>query len=399
MHDGSTKHVDKATVLYLSSEFKRICANESAYLGDSWPLAIFCLRLYTQQDVDIDRNFLCPDVPGFPTDDDEQSPEGRDKVYAQYRSDPEKPRNPMMFQVANWATRRRWEKFMGSDVKSEDVRQAEDGLKKFIKWQCLISAVRQHLDEPITTYRGLCRLPSAMVQDLATMRRGSLLFWPAMTSTALDRSVAQEYANQPAPEGTGNVLFVISGVSEGIALRGVSQYPREGEFLLPLFSLLEVRDVLGTENPELRCKFVGSLMTEDFRQECLLDMQHAQQVCRVDGDATALLATARVQMPMMTSQGVHGSGMTLSLKGVGRRGAGSKQVGDIQLQLSWLRNITGSGWAAPPEPAALTIRPQSWPGGTNWSPLTAHVQMGPSPAVAYVAEAASASLQGARTRA
>ena len=39
-------------------------------------------------------------------------------------------------------------------------------------------------------------------------------------------------------------LFVIEGVDEGIYLQPLSQYPREAEFLLAMFTLLEVQDVI-----------------------------------------------------------------------------------------------------------------------------------------------------------
>jgi len=220
---------------------------------------------------------------------------------------------------------------------------------------------------------------------------------------AQERAVQKKFEKQPRERGILLVRVLFSRLVAKAVLQQATDWP------LSVVVRVESPTLRGSwvtsETTPQTCAWVGeNMLTVSWAETVSFDLDELDvplplaslrlSVCRVDGDAAALLATARVQMPMMTSQGVHGSGMTLSLKGVGRRGAGSKQVGDIQLQLSWLRNTTGSGGAAATKPAALTIRPPSWPGGpsTNRSPLTARVRMGPSPAVASVAEAASASL-------
>ena len=110
----------------------------------------------------------------------------------------------------------------------------------------MITAVRQQLPEPITTYRGLCNLPHDVIADLKSSAEfGEVvhIFWAAMTSTALEKSVAVDYLQGTPREGASNALFVIEDVDEGLFLQPLSQYPREAEFLLGMFSLLEVVDV------------------------------------------------------------------------------------------------------------------------------------------------------------
>ena len=130
-----------------------------------------------------------------------------------------------------------------------------------MKWECLLCAVRQRFADPITTTRGLCDLPQSLVDSLTDLSRGDTLFWAALSSTTLDPAISRHYAEQPAAAGRGHVLFRIEGVTEGIKLEDLSQYPDEREFLLPLFSELEVVEVQPGTPPLVACKFKGTLIT------------------------------------------------------------------------------------------------------------------------------------------
>ena len=121
-----------------------------------------------------------------------------------------------------------------------------------------------------------------------------------MTSTALDRAAAIAF-NESKKAGCGNALFIIEGgasfrafshacfsgltpqtncctaVREGLHLQGISQYPSETEFLLPMFSMLEVVEVSQREPLELRCKYKSCLMPGAFQSKCLADLEEAQR--------------------------------------------------------------------------------------------------------------------------
>ena len=72
---------------------------------------------------------------------------------------------------------------------------------------------------------------------------------------------------------------------EGLHLQGLSQYPSETEFLLPMFSMLEVVEVSQREPLELRCKYKSCLMPRAFRSRCLADLEEAQHALDEIGKA------------------------------------------------------------------------------------------------------------------
>ena len=119
-------------------------------------------------------------------------------------------------------------------------------------------------------------MPMSYVDRLMQAKPGDTLFWPALSSTTLDPAISRHYAEQPADEGRGNVLFRIEDVLEGIRLEDVSQYPDEREFLLPLFSELEVVTVHRELPKTIVCKFKGSLMPADFEKEVENDLKRAE---------------------------------------------------------------------------------------------------------------------------
>ena len=101
---AGAQQLDWAAVLAFCAELAKELGARSEFLAQTSPLALLCMVLYTQQEVDIDRLMLFPDVPAFPEKAEDRTPEGRDRWYARYRERPG-ARNPMMFADANWATR------------------------------------------------------------------------------------------------------------------------------------------------------------------------------------------------------------------------------------------------------------------------------------------------------
>lgn len=270
-------------------------------------LCIFCMYMYSMQDCDIDRFLGFPDVPHFP--EGKESPAERNEHYRRYREtvvryktkySPRGARSPQMFQVANWGVRVSWDNFLrhdlvgtaswglrsqacskgvgntnGADASWGTVENVEalHELDNYIKWTCTISCNYQTFDPPKSTYRGLNGLPHFLIEILEKKKAGDFVFWAAMSSTTTDRNIATHYAEQEQPSNK-NVIFMISGVSQGLELRNLSRYPKEEEFLLPACSLLEVRKVSrkSVSSPlEIDVKFCGTLLETKFQTEVRKD--------------------------------------------------------------------------------------------------------------------------------
>ena len=187
-----------------------------------------------------------------------------DEAYAEYRP----AKNPQMFGLANWSTRTMWDKTFAGDLVPKDVEEAH---WKFLKWQCVLSALKQPLAKPITVKRGLCGLPDFLVAQFKSKQKGDKIFWASLSSTTRDPKIADDYANQAQPVSR-NVLFTIEGVDEGLELKHLSQYPKEQEFLLPLCSMLEVIDVSVGPPVVLRCQYLGTLLSSSFLHDCMVDL-------------------------------------------------------------------------------------------------------------------------------
>jgi hypothetical protein len=249
------------------------------------PVAIVVMLLYTMQDVDIDRTLLFSDCPVL--NGGEESPEARDRVFKPYREQHVKDeRNPQMFSDGCWSTRASWDAFAGQ----RENKDAQEKLQKWVKWVCLLAALRQKLVPPVRVTRGLTQLPDFIMQELMAKQPGDLIFWAAMSSTTLDGSISESYANQMRPVNR-NVIFTIDGVDEGTPLYEISQYPKEQEVLLPAFSMLKVKAIepsLKEDEPaRLACDFAGVLMPEVLQFACEQDLRRAMAQLWTAGEEEA----------------------------------------------------------------------------------------------------------------
>jgi NACalpha-BTF3-like transcription factor len=289
-----TKPMDQALLFMLGDKLLR--ENRNFFGKDERfkhaPLAYLSVYLYTLQDVDIDRLSLFTDCPDFPVGN--ESPEDRNKVYAPYREarKREHPRNMQMFEKACWATRTLWDIHAEEQAVAERRRKDEDGeaakkreqkkaevteeMQKWIKWVSLLGAMRQELVPPVTTTRGLTQLPDVVMKQLMKKKPGDCILWAAMSSTTLDNSLSEGYANQVRPVSK-NVLFTINQISEGLVLPPISLYPKEKEVLLPPLTLLRVRSVTPpTTNPDtpgrIVCDFGKCMITERLQEAAEKDL-------------------------------------------------------------------------------------------------------------------------------
>jgi WD40 repeat protein len=262
--EADNKPLDRPLLTRLCVEFKKkygdLFTDERI---KSSPLGIVALILYTMQDVDLDRMFLFPDVPEIP--EGEEDPEARDRNYLPYRQKHEgEGRNACMFGEACWALRSCWEAFAGGWENAE----AEQKLRKWVKWATLVGSLRQKLSlgKPVT--RGLTQLPDAVMEDLMKRKPDDLIFWGTLSSTTLDPSISENYANQKRPVNK-NIVITIHDLDEGIPLHQISQYPMEQEVLLPCFSMLRVREVKPSTSPDqpvrMSCEYAGCLIPDSLQ--------------------------------------------------------------------------------------------------------------------------------------
>ncbi|CAK0834707.1 unnamed protein product [Prorocentrum cordatum] len=197
-------------------------------------LAIATWVLYAMQDVDIDRLFCFEDAPELPEGLGE--PALRDEFYSRYRQNVGGKRNPQMFQVANWAPRVCFDS-------AGDQQDALDGLRAWIRWARFLRLSAKTLEKPMVVTRGLCGLPSSLVDGFRAKAAGDRFFWAAPSSTTVDASISEAHCNQQAPK-KNTVLFAISGVTRAFPTMELSAYPGEREWLLPPFTALVVERVV-----------------------------------------------------------------------------------------------------------------------------------------------------------
>jgi len=168
------------------------------------------------------------------------------------------------------------------------------GTPRFLKWVCAIGALTESLKPPKQTWRALCGLEDKEAAYLRSKQPGDLIYWPGVAMTTLNENLAMKYALHRLHE-RNNLLIIIREVDQGILLGGCALRPREEILLLPAFSILEVLEVdLESTPPKLICEFRKSLMSHDFRDECLRDLDEACQV--LVGEAPVFIdkATAEV---------------------------------------------------------------------------------------------------------
>ncbi|KAJ9451329.1 hypothetical protein DIPPA_31935 [Diplonema papillatum] len=203
---------------------------------------LLCLRQYTQKPIDIDRDLGWSEVPGTHA-------AGRlAKAYEQQHTDWdwEQPgkRNGSIFGPVCAALR---------DQGPGGGRAAwsETVVRKWVKWLCTVSASAcQPCEETGMVFRGLGggKLDAQVVELHRKLGKGTVVGWPALSSTSLDEEASKDYMRGTAVNSTakpskakpGTILFRIKGNRWGKELTALSQYPQEREILWGLFNLLEV---------------------------------------------------------------------------------------------------------------------------------------------------------------
>ncbi|CAK0862915.1 unnamed protein product [Prorocentrum cordatum] len=128
--------------------------------------------------------------------------------------------------------------------------------------------------------RGLCGLPSSVVDGSRAKAAGDRSFWASPSSTTVDASISEAHCNQQAPK-KNNVLFAISGATHAFPMMELSAYPGEREWLLPPFTALVVERVVGGAPLQLRCKFGGCVLTSAFREKVRGDCKAASRRLRM----------------------------------------------------------------------------------------------------------------------
>ncbi|CAK0850943.1 unnamed protein product, partial [Prorocentrum cordatum] len=276
-NDGRNKNLTSEFVMRLSveAEEKHGLMEGLDYRLRCAPFGLQVIIWYTMQEVDVDRIHLYQDVPEFPHG--RETPAERDEVYKPYRElvkkDPgQLRRNPMMFGDANWAVRTSWDRYVAAGGQ-RDAHECWDGMQEWVRWVCLLGALRQRQSPPRTVSRGLFlgRAPEGVLAGLLDKQPGDLIFWAALSRTTTDPNIASHYANQAEPVEK-NIVFTIENVYEGIHLEPFSQYPRERELLLAPFSLLRVKQVVqpsAGQFARLICDYAGTLMTGSLHDASL----------------------------------------------------------------------------------------------------------------------------------
>eukprot|EP01065_Artemidia_motanka_P017606 TRINITY_DN21039_c0_g1_i1.p1 TRINITY_DN21039_c0_g1~~TRINITY_DN21039_c0_g1_i1.p1 ORF type:complete len:809 (+),score=245.97 TRINITY_DN21039_c0_g1_i1:1921-4347(+) len=223
-----------------------------AALPDLSALELLCLRQYTQKPHDIDRDVGWGDVPAADAAAaavEEYEFRHQDFDW-QLRAADRGRRNGSLFGPVCSALR---------DQGPGGARSAQslDVLRKWAKWLCTVAAACSAVQDGLPTaavYRGLGRLPAAVVDAHKATPVGDDIGWAALSSTSHDKAQSISYmagtaANAtagPSADRPGTIFFTIRGPDGGLKglsgrrLRAVSQYPTEDEVLLPPFQLLRV---------------------------------------------------------------------------------------------------------------------------------------------------------------
>ncbi|CAK0890910.1 unnamed protein product, partial [Prorocentrum cordatum] len=245
----------------------RYCAELKSLYGASladerlsqFPLALLCMLLYTQHDVDVDRLLLFQDCPPAC-----ESPGGRGAAYGAYRERHRSRRSGD-----------RNEAVCAAAALSATLGEEGSPPARWIKLSCLLSAARIPLSPPRQVSRWLCGLPAHLVAELGQRRPGERLCWAQLGSCTLDGAIAEGYWSAAGPEE--GVLLTVEGVTEGLELAALSQYPAERELVLPACSLLRVRQATAPDGrpPHLRCEYAGTLLSDELQEACWYDLAKA----------------------------------------------------------------------------------------------------------------------------
>ena len=201
---------------------------------------LLVLRQYTQKPVDIDRDLLWE----IPTDIPSYEATYTDWGWDQPGTD---KRNGSIFSPVCSALR-------DQGPGGTKSNWSEQTIKKWIKWICTVSACCSQPTTEITTlWRGLGGgyLPSEVIESHRKLSSGSVIGWPALSSTSFNKQASIDYMLGVAVNSTskidsrkpGSILFKISSSRSGRKLQSISQYPEEEELLLGPFNMFTINDV------------------------------------------------------------------------------------------------------------------------------------------------------------
>eukprot|EP01059_Diplonema_ambulator_P023657 TRINITY_DN391_c2_g1_i1.p1 TRINITY_DN391_c2_g1~~TRINITY_DN391_c2_g1_i1.p1 ORF type:complete len:752 (+),score=241.94 TRINITY_DN391_c2_g1_i1:292-2547(+) len=205
---------------------------------------LLALRQYTQKPIDIDRDVMWDDVP---TLEEAGSVKAEyESMYSDWYWEDGSKRNGSIFGPVCSALRDQGPSGTGAAWSEEIVR-------KWVKWICTVAAVCSDHGSAKHVFRGLgggC-LPAGVVEKHRALSAGSVIGWPALSSTSFDEKASLDYMhgtaansiNKPSPTSPGTIFFTIKDVHTGKVLSSLSQYPDEAELLFGPFNMFRVDSV------------------------------------------------------------------------------------------------------------------------------------------------------------
>ncbi|CAK0883082.1 unnamed protein product [Prorocentrum cordatum] len=234
------------------------------------PLLMLSALLYTQEDVDTDRMMLFPDCPARGSG----TPQEQRIAYGAYRDrikdvwvlqEGRAERNPSLSAELSRALRMVLESSLSG--------AGQTLLAKWVKVLCVFGAAADALP-PTSVSAALVGLPRDAAQLLQSKRPGDSLVWAGPLSATTDHAIPER---QLRGAGAGAVHLRIEGLTEGLGLSAVSQYPEESEVLVPPFALLAVKEVRKQADQTLcvTCEFKGTLLSQRVREASRADLLEA----------------------------------------------------------------------------------------------------------------------------
>eukprot|EP01062_Namystynia_karyoxenos_P007082 TRINITY_DN12496_c0_g1_i2.p1 TRINITY_DN12496_c0_g1~~TRINITY_DN12496_c0_g1_i2.p1 ORF type:complete len:903 (+),score=164.53 TRINITY_DN12496_c0_g1_i2:82-2790(+) len=238
-HDAETKFQTIALAA------QHIALSASRYSDFSWA-ELMVMRLYTMAGPDIDALMGYGDVPDYEVQRDAWHSYGREQTPR---------RNGAIFSAVNAALRSAPHPPppVPCPAGHPDDSAQHQLLRRWVKFCILIFSLAvegcgEGVSPDAEVARGLAGLPDAVPAAHRALRPGEQLRWPAPSSCTMRRAVSEQYVRGEAANATrsahqGAVLFIVTGLSCGLPLQDISQYPAEEELLLPPLLELTVEEV------------------------------------------------------------------------------------------------------------------------------------------------------------
>jgi len=263
------------TVVELKQRYDNTVENATAL---QFPLAMLCMLLYTQHEADVDRMLLFPDCPVV------VQPEPlRDAAYSAYREHLQRSRNAQRNACPDVSPclAGRVTAALGGCLDELSRGATAEGLQKAaaaleeapVKLMCGVSRLKETFEPPRLVSRWFPDLGRRVLEMLQKCSPGDQLVWVEPGSVTLNNDLSIDLARMSDVQERG-VLLEIDGVTEGLELADVSQYPDEQEFLLPVGTVLKVNQVEKTSGGwlHLQCSQEPSLVQKPFEDVCWADL-------------------------------------------------------------------------------------------------------------------------------